>query len=114
MTTPAQPGNAGTKPPQAVLLDMLAAFWTSQAIHVAAKFGIADLVKDGPRTAEDLAGATQTHSQSLYRLLRALASVGVFAEDGAGRFGLTPLAACLVSDRPESVKAAAIVMGEEI
>jgi hypothetical protein len=81
---------------------------------VAAKLGIADLVKDGPRSAEDLAGATQTHSQSLYRLLRALASVGVFAEDGAGRFGLTPLAACLVSDRPESVRAAAIVMGDEM
>jgi hypothetical protein len=113
MTTPAQPGNAGTNFPQAALLKMLTGFWTSQAIHVAAKLGIADLVKDGPRTADDLARATQTHGRSLYRLLRALASIGVFAEDGAGRFGLTPMAACLVGDAPGSLRAAATAMGEE-
>lgn len=43
--------------------------------------GIADLLKDAPRSAGDLAGATGTHAPTLYRLLRALASVGVFAED---------------------------------
>jgi O-methyltransferase domain/Dimerisation domain len=113
MSKAEQPGSAGSKPPQAVLLEMLTGFWTSQAIHVAAQLGIADLLRDGPRTADDLARAAGAHGRSLYRLLRALASVGVFAEDGAGRFGLTPLAACLRSDVPGSQRATAIAMGEE-
>jgi hypothetical protein len=93
---------------------MLTGFWVSQALHVAAHLGIADLVKDGPRSAAELAQATGTHGQSLYRLLRALASVGVFAEDEAGRFGLTPLASCLRTDVPGSQWAAALVNGKEL
>ena len=56
------------------MLRMVSGYWVSQAVYVAAKLGIADLVKDGPRSAEDLAGVTGTHAPSLYRLLRALAS----------------------------------------
>ena len=55
-------------------------------MHVAAELGIADLLRDGPKTIEQLAAATGAHRQSLYRLLRMLAGYGVFAEDAAGRF----------------------------
>jgi hypothetical protein len=98
--------------PKQKLLQMLMAYWTSQAIHVVAKLGIADLVKDGPKSADDLAKATKTHARSLYRVLRALASVGIFAEDERGRFGLTDMARCLL-DEHGSQRAVAIMMGEE-
>src|SRR5262245_17118126 len=98
--------------PKQILLQMLVAYWTSQAIHVVAKLGVADLVKDGPKSADDLAKATKTHARSLYRVLRALASVGIFAEDERGRFGLTDVARCLLAEHG-SQRAVAIMMGEE-
>ncbi|CAN5894572.1 hypothetical protein BH24CHL4_BH24CHL4_27550 [soil metagenome] len=56
-------------------------YQTTQAIHVAAKLGIADLLADGPRTSDDLAVATATHAPSLYRLMRALAAVDILREE---------------------------------
>ena len=92
---------------------MLTGYWTTQMLYVAAKLGIADLLANGPRSADDLAQATKTHSPSLYRLLRGLASMGVFVEDTQSRFALTPLAECLRSDVPGSQRALAIMSGEE-
>jgi O-methyltransferase domain/Dimerisation domain len=103
----------GTASPQEVMNRMLTGYWTTQALYVAAKLGIADLLTHGPRSADDLAQATEVHAPSLYRLLRALASMGVFAEDGAARFSLTPLAECLRSGVPGSQRALAIMSGEE-
>ena len=96
------------------LMRMTNAYQASQAIHVAATLGIADLLKDGPRNADELAEATGTHAPTLYRLLRALASVGVFAESNEhdGRFGLTPLAEYLRSDAPGSVRTWAVQIGQ--
>ena len=93
---------------------MTNAYQASQAIHVAATLGIADLLKDGPRSADELAEATGTHAPTLYRLLRALASVGVFAESNEhdGRFDLTPLAEYLRSDARGSVRAWAVQIGQ--
>jgi hypothetical protein len=85
----------------------------SQAIHVAATLGIADLLKDGARTSDDLAATTDTHPRSLYRLLRALASVEVLREEEGGRFGLTPLGECLRSDAAEPVGPWAVFIGQE-
>lgn len=93
----------GLSPPQAV--SRLAwAFRMSQAIHVAAHLGIADLLARTSLTADELARATDTHAPALYRLLRALASVGVFAEDAQQRFTLTPAAACLRAGVPGSLR----------
>ena len=102
---------AGELSPRDNLLRMTNAYEASQAIHVAATLGIADLLEDGPRSAEDLAKATGTHAPTLYRLLRALASVGVFAEETDGRFGLSPSAEYLRSDVPGSVRAWAMLIG---
>jgi SAM-dependent methyltransferase len=98
---------------QQQMMRMLTGYWVSQALYVAAKLGLADSLKDGPRTAADLAAATKAHPKALYRLLRALASVGVFAEDDRHRFTLTPLAECLRSDVPGSQRSLAIMAGEE-
>ena len=69
------------------LLQMTNAFQVSQAIHVAATLGIADLLEGESKSADELAEATGAHALTLYRLLRALASVGIFAEETDGRFG---------------------------
>jgi hypothetical protein len=91
---------------------MTTGHWISQAIYAAAKLGIADLVKEGPKLCEELAQATGVYSQRLYRLLRALASVGVFREGEDGRFGLTPLAEYLQTDVPGSLRALVIMRSE--
>jgi len=92
---------------------MITGYWVSQAIYAAAKFGIADLLKDGPRSVDDLAAATATNADALYRLLRALASKGIFAEGEPRQFALTPLAEALQSDVPGSKRALALMSGDE-
>jgi ubiquinone/menaquinone biosynthesis C-methylase UbiE len=99
-------------PPFRQIFRILTSPWIAQAIYVAAKLKLADRVQSGPRTAAELASETGTHPQALYRLLRALASEGCFAEDDEGRFGLTALAECLL-DRPGSQYPVALMMGEE-
>jgi hypothetical protein len=100
-------------PPADQLRMMIAGAWVSQAIFVAARLGIADLVKDGPKSAAELAAATGSHEQALYRILRALASVGIFSEGEDNRFSLTPLAEPLRGDVKGSVRAFAIMQGEQ-
>lgn len=84
----------------------------SQAVSVAARLGIADLLAERPRTVDELARATGAHPESLLRLLRALASMDVFTEESAELFGLTPLAEGLRSDVPGTLKAWAIQSGQ--
>src|SRR5262245_61649358 len=99
-------------PPRKALLQMLTSYWLAQAVHVAAKLGIADLVKNGPKHWEELARAAKMQPRALYRLLRALASAEIFKEDEQGRFHLTPRAECLL-DQPGSLRPVAIMMGDE-
>jgi len=67
-------------PPPIALVRMATGHYVSRAVHVAAALGIADLLGEGPRHYAELAKATGTHAPSLNRVLRLLASVGVFAE----------------------------------
>jgi hypothetical protein len=98
----------------ATMLRMLSGFWLSRAIYIAAKLGVADLVKERPKNAAELAEAVGAHSPSLYRVLRALAGAGVFFEDEGGRFHSTSLAATLETDTPGSLRFMAVAeLGEE-
>ncbi len=92
---------------------MITGYWISQAIYAAAKFSIADHLNDGSKSVDELAEATSTDADALYRLLRALASVGVFAEGESRQFSLTPLAEPLQSDVPGSKRAMALMSGDE-
>ena len=83
---------------------------TAQAIGVAAQLGIVDHLAGGPRTAADLAASTGTHEPSLYRLLRALASLDVLTEDTEGRFSSTALGDTLRSGVPGSVRGPVVMM----
>jgi hypothetical protein len=94
------------------LEQMLAGFAMTHSIYAAAKLGIADLLDAGPRTAEELARLAGVHAPSLYRLLRALSSIGVFSETSPATFALTPTAQRLRTDTPDSLRAWAIVTGE--
>ena len=71
---------------------LIRGYWTTQAIFVVAELRIADLLADGPKHPEELAKLASVKADMLYRVLRALASIGIFAEQADGRFALTPLA----------------------
>ena len=93
------------------LMDMVRQFWVPQALYVAVVLGIAERLAEGPRSAEELASQVSAHPDRLRRLLRALSSVGIFAEDSDHRFRQTPLSDLLRSDAPMSVGAAAAYFG---
>jgi hypothetical protein len=101
-------------PPPAVFLTELAfGMKMTQALYVAAKLGIADLLSAGPRHVSQLAHSTETSERSLYRVLRSLAAVGIFRETDPKVFELTPYAEALRFDVPNSFRNGAIFMGEE-
>jgi len=84
--------------PEDQMMQWITSKWISKPIHVAAELGIADLLRDKPMSVEKLAQRTETHAPTLYRLLRALSAVGIFAEIDDQVFDLTPLAQCLCSE----------------
>jgi O-methyltransferase domain/Dimerisation domain len=96
----------------AELVRLVGGFQVSQAIHAAVELGIPDLLADGERTADDLAEATSADPSTLYRLLRALASVGVLHQKGR-RFSLTPLGEPLRGDVPGSVRGWVRLIGRD-
>jgi hypothetical protein len=84
--------------PEDQIMQWMTTKWIAKPIHVISELGIADLLADGPKSVESLAKETETHAPTLFRILRALSSVGVFVETEEGMFGLSPLSRCLVSD----------------
>jgi ubiquinone/menaquinone biosynthesis C-methylase UbiE len=101
-------------PPPLQMLQVMSGFWVARSVYILAKLGIADLIKDRPLTADQLATATGSHGPSLFRVLRALAAVGIVSQDEQNRFGATPLSDTLRSDVGGSLRAFAIAeLGEE-
>ena len=98
------------RPP--ALFEMATAYWLSQAIYVAAKLGIADLLVDGPQSCVALAAMTGSDAASLSRLMRALSSVGIFSQLGGDRFALSRLAESLRTEVHGSLRAMVITIGE--
>ena len=86
-------------------------FRISQAIHAAVVLGLPDQFAEGPRTIADLASHTSCDPASLYRLLRALATVGVFEELEGERFAATALSDALRTDALEPVAGWAAFVG---
>jgi len=98
---------------RAILLKLLNGYQVTQAIHVSAVLGLADLLQEGVTSTDDLADRTGTDPGTLYRLLRALAAVGVFHEKSNRSFALTPVGESLIGDRPGSLRDYAIFIGHE-
>jgi hypothetical protein len=82
-----------------------------QAVHVAAKLGVADVLVAGPKTVEEIAAATHANAPFLRRFLGALTSIGIFSEDSASRFCQTPLSDVLRTNHPESARPWAMMLG---
>lgn len=93
--------SAGSK---AAILQIIGNVLVARSLAIAAELGLADLVQTEPQSVTELAHATGTHADSLYRLLRMLASYGVFAEDDGGLFHPTPMSLLLETDRPDSLR----------
>jgi len=94
------------------LLDIIGASWMSQAVYVAGELRLADLLAGGPLRVDELAKAAGCHDESLGRLMRGLASLGICAEREDGRFALAPMGSLLRSDMPSSLRSWAIMWGK--
>lgn len=97
-------------PPPARLMQFIVGKWISKPIYVVAELGIADMLAKCPKSIEELAQMSQSHAPSLYRVMRALASVGIFAETEDNRFELTPMATCLQTG---AMRAAALTFNSD-
>jgi orsellinic acid C2-O-methyltransferase len=96
-------------PPPLALFRLTTGYYVSRALWVVARLGIADQLAAGPRRVEELAEATGTHAPSLRRVLRLLASAGVFAEEADGHIALTPIGQCLRAGVPGSMRAGVLL-----
>jgi hypothetical protein len=96
------------------MIQVLTGKCLAPAVSVAAELEIADLLTDTPKSVEEIAAVTSTHAPSLYRLQRALANHGIFAEAEARRFTMTPLSRYLRSDAPDSTRNLARLRGSPL
>lgn len=97
-------------PPPVAVLELIMGSMVTQAVYVAAKLGIADVLKDGPLPPKDIAERVGAHPDAVNRLLRALASQGLFRGDGK-RYELTPLGDALRTDSEVSMRSMALMTG---
>ena len=104
-------GKAPSAETIATVSRMVNGYQISQAMHVLVRLGIPDRLAAGPRSSTDLAVEAGAHEPSLYRLLRAVAAVGVLEELPDHRFDLTELGQALRSDVPGSVAGWATFIG---
>jgi hypothetical protein len=100
------PGNVG-------ILEMATGAWTTQTMYVAAKLGIPDQLADGPARADDVAGRVGADPDAVYRLMRALASKGVFKHRKDGKFALTRLGKGLRTGTADSMKDMVLFIGHQ-
>jgi hypothetical protein len=113
MNTPQGDNGAAEQAGASALRRLIMGFRATQMLYVAARLGLADHLRHGVQTPELLARAIGADAQALRRLLRALASMGIFAEEANGSFALTPLAEHLRSDAPQPLRGLALLYGEE-
>lgn len=105
-------GGSIRSPAATLIIEEALGFILSRAIYVVAKLGIADLLADGPLTADELAARSGAHGPSLGRFLRTLASAGIFSRTDTGRFELNEPANLLRSDVEGSLRDLAVYYGE--
>lgn len=107
--TPAQ----APVPPQRVMGQLLFGKQLTASLSALARLGVADHMGESAVSVEDLAARVGAHAPSLYRVMRMLASVGVFTEEPGGKFALTPVGETLKTDAQGSMRAMAMMLGDE-
>lgn len=111
-TNSTQPAASPTIP-QEILHQKITGALITQMIAVAARLGIADLLKDGPLSAQEIASIRNVSSEAVYRVLRILAAEGIFEESQDHRFHLTPVGDILREDVPGSLRMWAMLYGAD-
>jgi hypothetical protein len=110
--TPEGDDSPPVAPPGAQVIQLLWGFMVSQAVHVAAKLAVFDVLRDGPKTAGEVAAACRAQAPAVHRVLRFLTTVDVLREDDDGRFSATALGDTLRSDHPQSMRPLALMYAE--
>ena len=95
------------------LRELITQYFSSRALYAAAALDVAGALAGGAKNIDDLASATGTHAPSLYRVLRVLASSGIFAEGDDRRIANTPLSDLLRADVPGSLRDLVLLFGDE-
>ncbi|HVN81282.1 MAG TPA: methyltransferase dimerization domain-containing protein [Terriglobia bacterium] len=113
MSVTTQPDQATVPLAPVALIRLATGYMVSQAVYVAAKLGLADLIAAGPYRADELAKEVGADASALRRLLRMLATCGVFSEDERGHFLQSPVSELLRSGVPGSLRYAVIMWNEE-
>ncbi|OLF19330.1 hypothetical protein BU204_02200 [Actinophytocola xanthii] len=96
------------------LLGILSGSWVAQCCYAVAKLGVPDLLAEGPCSVDELASRCGADPGALARLLRGMASIGLFRRTAPGTYALTSVTECLRSDVPGSLRQTAILDGEEV
>lgn len=108
------PAEIEQQTPQAQLIQMATAHWTSSLVYVAAEMSLADRLAEAPRTAAELAQSTGSEASALYRVMRTLAGMGLFTEDAGHRFSLTHLGEMLRTGTPGSARSSVLTLAGEL
>jgi hypothetical protein len=103
-------GGQSGRPP--ALFQMATSYWISQVVYVTAELGVADVLKQGPKSCREIATETGADERSLYRLLRALCTIGLIRTVGTDQFSLAARGGPLVSGVPGSLRAMVLTLGE--
>lgn len=94
-------------------MQFITAYKASACISIVARLSIADLLAGRPKPVSELARAAQVNEGALYRVLRALASVGIFTEGPAHTFANTPVSELMRTGTPDSMRDVMVWMGDE-
>lgn len=100
-------------PPQMRLMQYITGHWVAAAVHSAVKLGIPDQLESSEKTSAELAAAVEAHEPSVFRLMRALTSLGLFTEVRPKTFALTELGEFLKADHPQSMRSMALFQGAD-
>jgi len=103
----ADPGSLHKK-----MMQLLSSLWVTHAIGSFARMGLADAMEQGADNAQAIATPRGLNADRVYRLLRALSTVGIVTENAGGRFALTPLGRLLTSNSPHSMRTSATLLTE--
>jgi hypothetical protein len=105
-------GGAGRSGRPPALFEMATSYWISQVVYVTAELGIADVLRQGPKSCREIATDTGADEKSLYRLLRALCTIGLIRTAGTDQFTLAARGRPLVTGVPGSLRAMVLTLGD--
>ena len=102
------------QPPGPSVLDLITSGWVAQGVYTVTKLGIVEALRDGPQTADAIAESVGADPDAVYRLMRMLASRGVFTSQPNRRFSLAPMGKALLADAPDSMRGYALFVGDPL